>query len=84
MARTINEFHDDQVISHVMNGRMILVQDGEDITLIVENVVRYSNSSLEGMFKWLLRQHKAEKSSLPAQCKAHAKNLVVVTKMRTS
>lgn len=48
MARTIKDFHDDQIISHVMNGRMILVQDGEDTTLIVENVVHYSNSSLEG------------------------------------
>lgn len=81
MARTINDFHNDQVISHAMNGRMILVQDGDDITLIVENVVHYSNGSLEGMFNWLLRQHKAEKSSLPAACKAHAKNLVIITQM---
>jgi len=82
MARTINDFHNDQIISHVMNGRMVLVKDGDDITLIVENVVHYSNGSLEGMFKWLLRQHSAEKSSLPEACKAHAKNLVTVTKLR--
>lgn len=82
MARTIKDFHDDQLISHAMNGRMILVQDGDDVSLIVENVVYYSNSSLQGMFKWLMRQHGAEKSGLPAECKAHAKNLVTITKMR--
>lgn len=83
MARTIKDFHDDQIISNAMGGRMILLMDSDgDIVLVVENVVHYSNRSLEGMFNWLMRQHSADKSSLPAACKAHAKNLVTITKLR--
>ncbi|QFR55682.1 hypothetical protein JC221_036 [Yersinia phage JC221] len=84
MARTIHDFKDSDVICFAMNGKMVLVRDGDDITLIVENVVRYSNATVEGMKAWLLRQHKAEKSILPADCKAHAKNLVWIWNNRAN
>lgn len=85
MARTIHDFKDADIICHVMNGKMVLVRDGDDITLIVENKVRYSNRTADGMKAYLLRVHaNPEKSSLPADCKAHAKNLVWIWNNRAN
>lgn len=68
MARTTKDFRDEDLITYAMNGRMIVVKDDGDVTLIIENVVRYTNSTIDGLISFLKRQRKNPASWMPETC----------------
>lgn len=76
MARTTNDFRDEDLITYAMNGRMIVVKDAGDITLIVENVVRYSNATKEGLVAFLKRQRNKPASWMPEACRNNLSALI--------
>ncbi|QIG62094.1 hypothetical protein P46FS4_28 [Salmonella phage P46FS4] len=74
MARSIHDFKDSDILAFIMDGRMVVVNDGDDrhnTTLVMNNEVVYSNTR-EGMIKMLQnpqrfgsKMHKDYKSRCP-------------------
>lgn len=77
MARNVMNFNNSDLITHAMGGKMMIVRDGAEFSLVVENEVVYSNSTLDGLVGFLNRTAKRGSSSImPLDCVKHATVLV--------
>lgn len=79
MARTTLAFNDKDLITYAMDGRMIIVRDADDVSLIVENKVVYSTSDKNSMRSFLARQASKPASIFPKACHPYIK--VLATKL---
>lgn len=76
MARTTEAFRNEDLVTYAMDGRMMVVKDGEEISLIVENVVRYSNRTKEGLIAFLGRQRTRPAAWMPEACRNNLSALI--------